>query len=248
MGAALYRAIDELLNNVPSRKATDFCDYLKYELYRHPSGILAYSVDYEWNKQISVHESLNRSGFELCADHEIVHLLLKHHSSCGPIIKDSRDELYNFRRSSIPHFEREANLGGVDLFIPTEDILDKIGYGNSDVLQFHAVDNEMQKLKKRVYELQDHIRFEQQGERRELLAEQIEEIYGRLSDLEEERTDLANTIADSDGMCSYEELASNYHVSVPTIEYKMQVLHERGYDVSSHSLVSFDRFLRDSRR
>ena len=248
MGAALYNAIDELLKNVPSRKASDFCDYLKYDLYRHPSGILAYSVDFGWNKQISVHESLNYAGFELSTDHEIIHLLLKHHSTCGPIIKDSRDELYNFRRSSIPQLERIANLGGVDLFIPTEDILDMIGYGSSDVAQFHAIDNKMQKLKKRVYELQDRIRFEQQGDKRDLLAEQIEEIYGTLSDLDEERNDCVNAIADSDSICSYEELASIYHVTVPTIEYKMQALHERGFDVNSQSLISFDRFLRDSRR
>ena len=177
--------------------------------------------------------------------HELGHIFRKHvddptfnfHQDVGVFTQsvDSR---------TISRQEKEANLISAEYNIPTDDVLELIGYNNRAMRDYRD-------LKKRENEMAaayDQLRFSAYSENpSSMMKYRLAEYRRVLCQLEEKRHDLESEMCAMNCMRSLSEIAGELGANEVIIKYKLEALRFRGYDIDVQELERYDQIFREAR-
>lgn len=250
MDGSIFARIDAVVAAAGSTNGHAIAEHLHIDVVTHAGPFVGYSMRLGFYTTISVHEELNARASLLIIDHELLHVV--------------NNDFEDFAGSSGAVFDKEAftpgddkrlarveiiaNLGGADLFIPTEAFLEDIGYNTPSIQAFRECDREKRDHIRRYQDAIDRWQFCQTPWERDKVRGILLKEQRALKLLDEARQDYASEIESQNCCFTLEQLARKYRVSPEIINYKMQALQLRGYAVDAQELASFDKLFRNRKR
>jgi len=249
MDDSIFKRIDEVVADAGSKNGYDIAHFLHIDVVTHAGPFVGYSMRIGRYTTISTHEDLNRLATLLIIDHEIMHVVnndFEDFDGTNGAVFDR--EAYNAGANKrLAQVETIANLGGADLYIPTERFLEGIGYYNPSIQAFRDCDREKRDHIRRYQDAIDRWRFCQSASERDKVRGIMQKEQRALRLLEEARQDYASEIESLHCCFTLDQLAHKYRVSPAIITYKMTALKLRGYAVDPQELESFDKLFRNRR-
>lgn len=244
MDVSIFKEIDAVVKAAKTTNGHELAQYLKIEEYTHSGPFVGYAVKVGRYKTISVHEDLSRRGNLLVTDHEIGHIVRDHFEFVNGIGTVRDREVFSPNQRLLPELETEANLIGIDLYISTERILHLVGYNNPSVVMYRSISEQMRKLLNQFNDLADQARFCENEKDRRRSRDRGQEIRRLLHALDEQRVEYGNDIQTAHCCFTLDGLAREFHVSSSLIQYKLQALSLRGYDIDTQDLESFSKLFK----
>jgi len=245
MDGSIFNAIDKVVAAAGSTNGHDIAAYLHIEEVTPAGPYVGYSMRIGFYTTISVHEDLNARANLLITDHEVMHVVnndFEDFAGGGGIFDQQAFTPGDDKR--LITVEMIANIGGADLFIPTESLLEEIGYNNPSLQAFRDCDTEKRDHIRRYQDAIDRWRFCQSASERDRVRGILMKEQRALKLLDEARQDYASEIEAMHCCFTLEQLAKIYRVSPEIIRYKMRALQLRGYEVDPQELESFDKLFR----
>lgn len=207
--------------------------------------ITGMSMRFSYLGSIAVNGKLDTFWRMFAYWHELGHVFRKHVD----------DPVFNFHQDvgvftqpvdsrTIPRQEKEANLISAEYNIPTDDVLELIGYNNRAMRDYRD-------LKKRENEMAaayDRLRFSTYSENPSAMMKYRLAEYRRvLQQLEEKRRDLESEMCTMNCVKSLSEIAGELGANEVIIRYKLEALRLRGYDIDVQELERYDQVFKEAR-
>ena len=178
--------------------------------------------------------------------HEGFHIICRHIDLPGfltgsfPAHTDSCGAFSTYKQ--VASTERDADIGAADFICDTQTILEMMGYDSADVAQYRR---DIAAFEAHVREYKKHLdlviangspasRVNRMQTYRQKLAKMFEELQAQAQDIS------------SSGIClTKARMAGEFGVPEYIIDYKLEALSLRSYDVGTVELPSFDKVFRE---
>ena len=134
--------------------------------------------------------------------------------------------------------ERDADIGAADFICDTQDVLDMMGYDSADVAAFRK---SLASFEQHERDYRQHLGIVMNNGSSEKRILRMKAYQNELGRLYEELQEQANDIMNS-GIClSKADIARELGVPEYIVDYKMEALALRKYDVETVELPTFDK-------
>ena len=234
----ILEKMDELAKRAGSSNPYDLANYLHAYVKNISSDqLIAFVFRQSGIVCIGLNTKLPLSVQSVVLMHEVTHIVA--HIDFLNKSGDFYNEDFfckSLKNRQIAIQEYETNLVAADFCLPTDDILEMLGFNNNAMKEYRRY---MEKFKKNRQEYEYFMGstiFTTQSEwtRKRLLQLKKQMIYWQ-NVLEEMQHDLT---FEGDFM-SVEEIAREFEVPKTIIEYKLEALRQRGYDIDELELTEY---------
>ena len=143
MDGSFFNAIGRIVAAAGSTNGHEIAAHLHIDEVTHAGPFVGYSMRIGLYTTISVHEDLNARANLLITDHELMHVVnndFEDFAGGGGVFDHEAFTPGDEKR--LATVETIANIGGEDLFIPTESFLEENGYNNPSMQAFQDCDRE----------------------------------------------------------------------------------------------------------
>ncbi|MBO6178179.1 MAG: ImmA/IrrE family metallo-endopeptidase [Selenomonadaceae bacterium] len=239
MNTDVLERMDNLVSQAGTSNSYELAGYLNAHIGDITSPkLLAFVVRRSGIVCIGLNPHLPDHIKEVILMHEVAHVAfhLDFFDNQGFFHGESSFQL--LKNQTITIQEYEANLVAADFCLPTDDILEMLGFNNNAMKEYRRY---MEKFKKHRQEYEYFMGstiFTTQSEwtRKRLLQLKKQMIYWQ-NVLEEMQHDLT---FEGDFM-SVDEISREFEVPKTIIEYKLEALRHRGYDIDELELTSCNK-------
>ena len=239
-----FKQIDKIIRKIGSDNPEDIASYLGYEIIPLNSSIVGYITFIKNQIIIGINSRLSLVKRKFDIWHEIGHAISGHlkeadFTSIGGYHLDQSlfDANQQLNSKTISRYEREANLIAAEFSIDTNKVLELIGYDNSVVQQFQNLKTTQQQLRQEY----EKLLFAVNGNNcSELQKYRLKEYKRELAKLDEKEQELGNEISTFDVM-TIPEIARSLNTSSIIVEYKLEAMRLRGYDINSLELATYNK-------
>ncbi len=241
---AFYK-IDNIIKKIGSNNPEEVASYLNYEIVPLTSSLVGYIARIKNQTIIGINSRLSPIKRKFDIWHEIGHGILGHlnestFTSFGNYHLDETLFAPNQQLNSktLSRHEREANLVAAEYSIDTFKILEMIGYNNSVIKQFRNLTTVQQQLRREYETLL--FAFQNNSNNSKIQNYRLIEYKKELAKLDEKKLELGREISEYE-ILSIPEIARNLHTSSIIIEYKLEAIRQRGYDIDSIELPNYNK-------
>ena len=239
-----FKKIDKIIKKIGSDNPEEVAAYLNYEIIMLSSSLIGYITRIKNQIFIGINKSLSPNQKKFDEWHEIGHGILGHlnefdftqNTNChlDLYLLDPSQQLNS---KTISRYEREANIFAAEYSIETNKILEMTGYNNSVNQQFRALKTTQQQLRREYEKLLFAIQDKKCSENQQY---RLTEYKKELAKLDEKEQELEDEISQC-GILSIPEIAHNLNTSSIIIEYKLEAMKLRGYNIEGVKLATYDK-------
>ncbi len=239
-----FKKIDKIIKKIGSDNPEEVAAYLNYEIIMLSSSLIGYITRIKNQIFIGINKSLSPSQKKFDEWHEIGHGILGHlnefdftqNTNChlDLYLLDPSQQLNS---KTISRYEREANIFAAEYSIETNKILEMTGYNNSVNQQFRALKATQQQLRREYEKLLFAIQNKKCSENQQY---RLIEYKKELAKLDEKEQELEDEISQC-GILSIPEIAHNLNTRRIIIEYKLEAMRLRGYNIEGVKLATYDK-------
>ncbi len=239
-----FKKIDKIIKKIGSDNPKEVAAFLNYEIIMLSSSLIGYITRIKNQIFIGINEHLSPTVMKFDEWHEIGHGVLGHlkeydfaqNSNCHldlSLLEPSQQ----LNSKTISIYEREANIFAAEYSIETSKILEMTGYNNSVIQQFRTLKETQQQLRQEYEKLLFAIQRENTSETQKY---KLTEYKKELAKLDEKKQELGDEIAQC-GILSVPEIANHLNTSSIIIEYKLEAMRLRGYNIEGVELATYNK-------
>ena len=241
MGENVLQRMDEVIKRAGTDDPFELADYLGARIIWLTGSVIGFVRKIKQRVFIGVHRELSPRKQRFTVMHEDAHIVC--HLEAEEFRLGHQEAAFFSARNgvfdrTVSHQEKEANLASAEYSLPTEDVLEMIGYYNGEKREF-----------RRKLAAHERLREEYEGYRYSLdsceypqtVRERIAKYETSLRDSSWELEDMRSSISAMDDSLTIEQIARALHVSTVMVEYKLAALRLRGYDFDDMGLPGYDR-------
>lgn len=240
----IFNKIDKIIKKIGSDNPEEVAAYLDYEVIPLISSIVGYIAKIKNQTIIGVNSKLSHVKRKFDLWHEIGHGILGHlnesdFTGFGNYHLDQTLFAPNQQLNSktISRHEREANLIAAEYSIDTTKVLEMTGYNNSVIKQFRSLKNTQQQLRQEYEKLLFAVNSKSCSETQKI---RLVEYKNELAKLDEKKQELGAEISEC-GTSSIPEIARCLNTSSIIVEYKLEALRIRGYNIEGIELATYNK-------
>lgn len=244
METDILTRMDIVVADCGSANPFEIIDYLGAEIVPMQSRVIGYVRRLKGTNWVGINTTLPEHQQLLTAMHECGHLI-KHINNAEFGVMHQETALFTTRQGlhdkTLSTQEKEANLVAADFIIPTDDILELIGYGNTTVDLYVEKQNALTDASQRYLQLKSiyNCMSTSAAQKKRIIAyaKSVQKLQAELSELQREITDC--------GFCrSLDEISCSIGFDVDFVQYKLEALKTRGYDLPDIELKAYDKMFR----
>lgn len=242
MTTTALNKLESISKKINSRDPRAIADYLDIPVVDACGSLIAFVTVEKGVTFIAVNPRLGPKKYDYALCHELGHVVSKHLNAPSFLANGVHQEtslmsipLY---ASTLCEQEKEANLIAADFMLDTQTVLDMVGYGNESVAHYREI-RAKQRDVQRSYEstlFSVHGRDISTSLRRRLV--ETRRLFQRTSD---KLKSIEQELQHMDCCLTIPEMARELKVSSVIVEYKLEALRIRGYDVDPVELASYSR-------
>lgn len=239
-----FKKIDKIIKKIGSDNPEEVAAYLNYEIIMLSSSLIGYITRLKKQIFIGINSRLNPIQRKFDEWHEIGHAVLGHlnesdftqNSNCHldlTLLEPSQQ----LNSKTISRYEREANIFAAEYSIETAKMLEMTGYNNSVIQQFRNLKATQKQLRQEYEKLLFAINQEKSTEAQKY---KLTEYKKELAKLDEKEQELGNEITQCE-ILSIPEIANHLNTSSIIIEYKLEAMRLRGYNIEGVELATYNK-------
>ena len=245
MGENVLERMDEVMKRAGTDDPFELADYLGARIIWLTGSVIGFVRKIKQRVFIGVHRELSPRKQRFTVMHEDTHIVC--HLEAEEFRLGHQEAAFFSAGSGIfdaavSRQEKEANLASAEYSLPTDEVLDMIGYYNSEKQEYRRKLAEHENLRQE-YEGYRCSFFPNDYSRTE--QARIAEYEEELRELEWELEDMRSSLGATDNDLTIEQIARTLHVSSVMVEYKLAALRLRGYDFDDMDLPGYDRVFRE---
>lgn len=245
MTISALNKLESISANINSRDPRAIAEHLGIRLVNACGSLIAFVTIVKGLTFIAVNPRLSAKKYDYALSHELGHVVCKHLNAPGFLGNGVHQEtslmsipLY---ASTLCEQEKEANLIAADFMLDTRTVLEMVGYENRSVAQYRE-------LRAKLREVQgdyESTLFSVTGRdisaslRRRLVD--TRRLFQRTSS---ELKAIEQELQQMDCCLTIPEMAQELRVSSVIMEYKLEALRIRGYDVDPVELASYSQIFK----
>ena len=239
-----FKKIDKIITKIGTDNPEEVAAYLNYEIIMLSSSLIGYITRLKNQIFIGINQKLSPNQKKFDEWHEIGHGILGHlkefdftkNTNCH-LDLNLLDPSQQLNSKTISKYEREANIFAAEYSVETNKILEMTGYNNSIIQQFRNLKTTQQQLRREYEKLLFAI---QNKKCSEIQKYRLTEYKKELSKLDEKEKELEDEISQC-GVLSIPEIANHLDTNSIIIEYKLEAMRLRGYNIEGVELATYDK-------
>ncbi len=239
-----FKKIDKIIKKIGSDNPEEVAAFLNYEIIMLSSSLIGYITRIKNQIFIGINSRLSPIEKRFDEWHEIGHGVLGHLNE-SDFTQNSQyhldlsllDPSQQLNSKTISRYEREANIFAAEYSVDTNKILEMTGYNNSVMQQFQALKATQQQLRQEYEKLLFALQSKECSETQEY---RLVEYKKELSKLDEKKQELGDEIVQC-GVLSIPEIANHLNTSSIIIEYKLEAMRLRGYNIEGVELATYNK-------
>lgn len=240
-----FAKLDKIIKKIATDNPEEIASSLGFEIIILSSNLVGYITKIQNQTLIGINRRLSPVKRRFVAWHEIGHGVAGHlkeydftNSSSYHLdqILFAPDQQLNSK--TISKYEREANLIAAEYCIDTERILEMIGYNNAVIKQFRSLKETQNKLRQEYERLLFAIKSKNNCS--DYQKFRLAEYKNELAKLDEKKQELGTEISLCE-ILSIPEIAQRLHTSSIIVEYKLEALRLRGYNIEGVELATYNK-------
>lgn len=242
MTTSALNKLENISKKINSRDPRDIADYLGIRIVDACGSLIAFVTIVKGLTFIAVNPRLGAKKYDFALSHELGHVVCKHLNAPGFLANGAHQEtslmdvpLY---ASTLCEQEKEANLIAADFMLDTPTVLDMVGYENKSVAQYRELRAKLREVQSD-YEstlFSVHGRDISTSLRCRLI--ETRRLFQRTSN---ELKAIEQELQQMDCCLTIPEMAREMNVSSVVMEYKLEALRIRGYDIDPIELASYSQ-------
>lgn len=245
MGENVLERMDEVMKRAGTDDPFELADYLGARIMWLTGSVIGFVRKIKQRVFIGVHRELSPRKQRFTVMHEDTHIVC--HLEAEEFRLGHQEAAFFSAGSGIfdatvSRQEKEANLASAEYSLPTDEVLDMIGYYNSEKRKYRRKLAEHETLRQKYEGYKYSCNY---GKYSPTVKERLATYETNLRDLAWELEDLRSSLGATDNDLTIEQIARVLHVSTVMVEYKLAALRLRGYDFDDMDLPGYDRVFRE---
>ena len=239
-----FKKIDKIIKKIGSNNPEEVAAHLNYDIIMLSSSLIGYITRIKNQIFIGINSRLSPIQRKFDEWHEIGHGVLGHlneydftQNTNYHLDLNLFDPSQQLNSKTISRYEREANIFAAEYSIETAKMLELTGYNNSVIKQFRSLKATRQQLKHEYEKLLFAINNRKSSEAQKC---KLTEYKKELAKLDEKEQELGDEIAQCE-VLSIPEIASHLNTSSIVIEYKLEAMRLRGYNIEGVELATYNK-------
>lgn len=240
-----FEKIDKVINKISSNNSDEVASALGFEIIMLSSNLVGYITKIKNQTLIGINRRLSPVKRRFVAWHEIGHGIAGHlkeydftNSSSYHLDQILFAPEQQLNSKTISRYEREANLIAAEYCIDTQIILEMIGYNNAVIKQFRSLKETQSKLRQEYERLLFAIQSNNNCS--DYQKFRLLEYKNELAKLDEKKQELDTEISLCE-ILNIQEIAKRLHTSSIIVEYKLEALRLRGYNIEGVELATYNK-------
>ena len=240
MRIEVLKKMDRIAKAAASRDPDDLLAYMGYVFIDPGNSVDGFIMRRKGTTYYGVSRNLTGKKYDFGVMHEGFHGLCGHLDFPGFLNgAGAHTDIGSFSDFHlVASTERDANIGAADFVVDTEAVLDMMGYDNADVVAYRA---SVESFEQAVRDYKRHYSIVRLNGSPEGRVRRLEAYQQELARMYEELQEQARDIRHGGCCLTKGEMAQEACVPAYIIDFKLEALEVRGYDVSGIELPTFDK-------